>query len=88
VILADGTVVELTNICDDPAAGYTPDLDALIPLLPTMSSTWHSHPDASAQLSGEDWETFSSWPDHTHAIVGNDGVRWYAVKGGGVVNAA
>ena len=87
VILNDGTVVELVNICDSPDEGFTPDVDELIQHISEMRSTWHTHPNASANLSAEDWTTFVQWPEQTHAIVGNDGVRWYAVRGAAVVNA-
>ena len=87
LVLNDGTVVELTNICSDPTQGFTPDLQELLPFVDRSVATWHTHPGATANLSSEDWETFVEWPDHLHAIAGTDGLRWYAVKGSAVVNA-
>jgi proteasome lid subunit RPN8/RPN11 len=87
LVLDDGTVVELANICDKPEQGYTPNLDELIPHLPRMVATWHTHPDATANLSVEDWETFVQWPEQVHAIVGNDGLRWYRIARNAVINA-
>lgn len=53
-----------------------------------MMASWHTHPGGTANLSVEDWETFVQWPEQLHVIVGSDGIRWYAVKGSAVTNAA
>lgn len=87
LILKGGKLVEVQNICSEPEEGFLPDAADLIPHLPNAVGTWHTHPGASANLSVEDAETFVSWPDWLHAIVGEDGVRWYAVKNGAAINA-
>jgi hypothetical protein len=87
VILDDGSVVEFINLADDPENLAVFDVGQLIPYEHRVVASWHTHPDASATLTTEDWETFRGWPAWLHAIVGTDGVRWYAVKGRAVVNA-
>lgn len=87
-ITQTGEIVELTNIADDPNEGFYPDIDLVaLSHLDTAIATWHSHPGASANLSVEDWHTFVNYPDLSHAIIGTDGVRWYRVENGVVVNA-
>lgn len=87
-ILDDGTIVELQNVFEDPKEGCVidPTVEQL-DLLPRVVATWHTHPGANANLSAGDAETFCAWSNLHHAIVGTDGVRWYAVKNGAVVNA-
>lgn len=87
LILNDGTVVELANICDKPDEGFVPNVDDLIPHIAALAATWHTHPGMTANLSVEDWETFIQWPQQLHAIVGSDGVRWYRVAKNAVINA-
>lgn len=48
---------------------YTEDLKA--------QATWHTHPSASSNLSGEDHKAFKSYPELIHFIIGNDGVKAY-----------
>jgi hypothetical protein len=86
VILADGRIVELLNVADDPTTGYVPS-DDLFDFLDDLVALFHTHPGESANLSTEDWETFVLWPSASHFIIGIDGVRGYAVKGAAVVNA-
>jgi proteasome lid subunit RPN8/RPN11 len=87
VILSDGTLVELPNNAEDPSFGYFTDVANLEPYEDDLWATWHTHPGATANLSVEDNETFVQWPDLLHAIVGTDGVRWYQVRKGAVLNA-
>ena len=87
VILVDGTVIELENISGDEDS-YRLDPSDLLPHIDDLAGTWHTHPNATANLSVEDAETYLLWPDLTHYVVGTDGVRAYRVKGSLVVNAS
>ena len=87
VVLSDGEIVELVNEYADPENGAVLDLTPLIEISDQIVATWHTHPDATANLSSQDSESFVMWPQCLHAIVGTDGLRWYAVKGPAVVNA-
>jgi len=90
-ILDDGTLVEMLNSHDDPEFGakfrsadlfaylYDPEREV------TVTATWHTHPSASCNLSGEDYIAFQSHPDLTHYIVGNDGVGKFTVDETGTV---
>lgn len=85
-ILNDGTLVEIKNTSDDPDA-FAPAAADVFKHADAAVATWHTHPEASANLSVGDFETFVSWPSLTHIIVGTDGIRYYAVKNGLVINA-
>lgn len=87
IILADGALVEFENVADDPAEGFCPRITDPLQLN-EATGTWHTHPGANSNLSVGDSETFVSWPELLHAIVGSDGVRTYRVKNGAVINAA
>lgn len=88
VVLPGGRLLEFPNVSPEPGAGFQPQLTTETVLsLNDAVGTWHTHPDASANLSVEDSQTFQQWPDLLHAVIGTDGIRWYAVKNGAVVNA-
>jgi proteasome lid subunit RPN8/RPN11 len=87
VILDDGAIFELTNISEEPGTSCILDLIPLVPVVDRMVATWHTHPDATADLSGMDWDSFTQWPACAHAIIGTDGVKWYRVKGLAVLRA-
>ena len=86
VILDDGSLVEMTNFSEEENVCALDPLE-LLSVEDRLVATWHTHPTATAALSGMDWETFAGWPDLHHCIVGTDGIRWYAVKGQAVINA-
>lgn len=50
--------------------------------------TFHTHPNGSSNLSYEDYESFISYPNLVHYIIGEDGVRSYKVLDGRLVNAS
>lgn len=91
-ILEDNSVVELVNAHDDPEAGaqflseelfaylYDPDRDQ------EVVATWHTHPNQSSNLSGEDYTAFLNYPELDHYIIGNNGVSSYYVEDGVVKN--
>lgn len=87
-VLNDGSLMELANASDTPMEGaFLNPTPEQLQRLPDAIGTWHTHPGATANLSVGDFETFVGWPAMTHAIVGTDGVRWYAVKNNAVINA-
>lgn len=87
-VMSDGSLMELENLSDKPndGAALNPTVEQL-ERLPEARATWHTHPGTTANLSVGDFETFVGWANMLHAIVGTDGVRWYGVKNGAVVNA-
>ena len=87
-ILDDYTILELKNTSPQPNEGAMLDINVdQLADLDRAIATWHTHPGATANLSVGDSQTFVGWPTLRHAIVGTDGVRWYAVKHGAVINA-
>lgn len=86
-ILSGGKLLELKNVSTEPEKGFVPDLLPAIAHVNDAIGTWHTHPGSKAALSSEDATTFVQWPEFQHAIVGSDGVRWYGVKNGAVINA-
>lgn len=87
-VLEDGTLLEFPNNSPEPNEGASLEIGVeQLPLLDYAIATWHTHPGATANLSVGDAETFTQWPNMLHAIVGTNGVRWYGVKNGAVINA-
>jgi proteasome lid subunit RPN8/RPN11 len=84
-ILKDDTIVEVDNICGDPENGFEVRAEDLIRYEDEMAATWHTHPGKNANPSMADIPGFTNWPHLLHYIVGTDGVRCFAVKGGKVV---
>lgn len=86
-ILTNGKIIELKNISETPAEDFlADDQEVLEHCDKPIVALWHTHPSGSANLSAEDWESFLSWPDVEQIIVAQDEIRFYAVKGRGVVN--
>ena len=48
-------------------------------------ATWHTHPGETSVLSVGDYDTFTSYPQLDHYIVGKDGVQRYEVDPEGVL---
>lgn len=86
-VLLDGEVIELTNVAEDKVTKFdaSPD-EILLHCNKPIAALWHTHPDGSANLTSEDWHTFLAWPDVEHIIVAKDEIRFYGVKGTGVIN--
>lgn len=72
LVLKDGTVVELENVADDPVNSYEMAGESVLPFMEKdlVVSTWHTHPKADPNLSGEDYAGFLGWPDLSHIIIG------------------
>lgn len=85
VILHNGVVIEVENKAENPDESFDVDPQVMIEYEDQIKGTFHTHPGASAQLSGEDYQAFSNWRKLIHYIVGNDGVRAYEVNGNGAV---
>lgn len=89
--MADGSLIEIRNIAEDPVSTFEMDPEAVLPLIKTgqVVSTWHTHPKGDPTLSGEDYAFFASWPELKHKIIGvRDGENLtleYFVKDGLVV---
>jgi proteasome lid subunit RPN8/RPN11 len=91
LLLTDDSVVELENLANDPVLGYIMDPLQVLPYLTEgrIKGTWHTHPNGSATLSGEDLKGFAGWPQFLHYVIGRKGegveVRCYRVIGRAVV---
>lgn len=83
-VLKDGTIIEVENTSEKPDESFDVDPQVLIDNEAEMAGTFHTHPGASSQLSGEDYQAFTNWRVD-HYIVGNDGVRKYGVNRHGAV---
>lgn len=84
-VLKTGEIVEVENVCPQPTEGFDVKGEDIVKYYDLAASTWHTHPGASNNLSVNDYQTFLNWPDHTHFIIGNDGVREYRVENGDVL---
>lgn len=90
-ILTDGVCVEIENVAEDKEAGYVMEPQAAMALVKTgeVIGTWHTHPNAAPDLSGDDYKGFLSWPDMKHLIIGIEdadiATRWYEITSGVVV---
>lgn len=87
LILKDDTIVELENIHPNPEQGFEIDSSEVLRYLEQMKATWHTHPNQSSILSGEDHLCFSHWADLQHHIIGKDGISTYEVQNGAVLDA-
>lgn len=87
-VLRDGTIVELKNMCHDPANGFDFSGEDLLRYEDEALASWHTHTGKDCNLSTEDLNSFLNWPGLTHYIVGSDGVAAYAVEKGNVLRAA
>lgn len=89
-ILSDESVVECVNAHDDPEFGASYRSADLFDFVYNEDTeiraiaTWHTHPNVSSNLTGEDYAAFKSHPHLAHYIVGNDGVSKYTVEDGDV----
>lgn len=72
--------VECDNLHSDPVRGFRLSGKELIEK--KAKATWHTHPGNTSVLSHDDYVGFSQWPDLTHHIVGQDGVRSYKIIDG------
>lgn len=84
LILDDGQIVELENICPDPE-GFAVKPEDMVVYEERAVATWHTHPGADNNLSTGDYIGFQNWPRLRHYIVGTNGVKCYEVRDGKIV---
>lgn len=70
LVMADGTIAEITNIHPEPEQGFHMNPAELVLLVDDAVATWHTHPSSDPALSGEDYEGFCQWENLVHHIVG------------------
>lgn len=89
LIVEGNIIIHIPNIAENKALGYEMDPTEVLPYLDEVIGTWHTHPDADPNLSGEDYSGFLSWPDLEHLIIGvregNVVVVRYKIENGLVV---
>lgn len=87
-VISDGSIVEFTNVAASPTNEFLPDETELMAHIDRddIVALWHTHPAGSSALSPEDFKAFTDWPGIQHIIVARDGIRFYGVKGRGVIN--
>lgn len=85
LILTGDKIIETKNTHDDPVKGFKIDVEALAENEDSLTGTWHTHPNDTANLSQEDYAGFLQWPDLRHYIIGVDGVRCFEVADGLIV---
>lgn len=76
-ITKDGIIKEFVNESMEPDESFIVGEAALKILEDEAVATWHTHPQGSPNLSGDDYIGFRSWPDLYHFILGNPGVKCY-----------
>ena len=86
-VLRDGTLVEVANHCSDPENGFEVSGEDIIRYTDDAVATWHTHPGETNNLSVGDYQTFLSWPNLRHFIIGTNGIREYYVEDGEVLIA-
>ncbi|BAQ50282.1 hypothetical protein [Methylobacterium aquaticum] len=87
-VLPDGSVVEVQNICHEPADGFDIAAEDLLKYEDNAIASWHTHTGTDCNLTRDDLASFLNYPHLHHYIVGSDGVACYAVEQGRVVRAA
>lgn len=85
LILRNGDIIEVENVCDQPEEGFEVSPADLIKYGDDIVGTWHTHPGANANLSMNDYETYLAWPHLEHYIIGSNGVAKYIVVNGDVL---
>ena len=78
-ILEDNEIVEVMNISMSPEDSFMIRTEDILNYNEIAIATWHTHPNASSNLSHEDLVLIRNWPNLIHYIVGNDGVQGYTV---------
>jgi proteasome lid subunit RPN8/RPN11 len=93
VIAADGSIMEVPNIHEEPVKGFHMEPTCfLVAVEAGAVATWHTHPGRDPNLSEEDMAGFRAWPQLEHHIIGiRDGeptVHSFRVIDDGVVVTA
>lgn len=78
---------ECKNTSENPSESYEMSFEDMDKLDSSDTlGTFHTHPNESANLTYDDYETFMAYPGLKHYIIGKDGVRVYAVVDGRLLN--
>ena len=85
--IVDGEIIELDNIHPEPLNGFQIDDEDILRYINDIEAIWHTHPNSTSVLSGEDKQYITWWPNVSHYIVGADGISEYKVENGVVLNA-
>lgn len=88
LILEGGKIITAPNIHPEPTNGFMIDPSALLLNEQKMIGTWHTHPNGQSVLSAADHQGFRQWPNLTHYVIGEDGVRAYEVEDGLVLEVS
>lgn len=70
-------VIEVANIAQNPTEGWYISPEDVLKYGEAAWATWHTHPNHTANLGGDDHVTFKQWPELKHFVLGNDGVKCY-----------
>lgn len=78
-MLPGSGMVEVQNVADKPEEGFLISPEDILKYTEEKEAwaTWHTHPNETSNLSGEDFLMIKAWPDLIHFIVGKDGVKSY-----------
>lgn len=75
--IINGEIVEVENVSPKPEEGFVISVLDVIKYADSAEGTWHTHPEESCNLSGEDYPMFTMWKDLYHIIIGSDGIKKY-----------
>lgn len=84
-VLLDNSVIEVQNTHPNPDNHFDVSAADLIEYEDKIAGTWHTHPGKNSNLSVDDQAAFAMYPEATHYIIGNDGVRSYRFEGHSLV---
>jgi proteasome lid subunit RPN8/RPN11 len=85
-ILTSGEVIETENVSKTPKDSFEVDFERHLDIIDNIKASWHTHPGESSKLSNADSSGFRSFPEWSHYIVGQDGLREYIFNKGILVN--
>jgi len=84
-IMPDGSLVEVPNVATERQSSFRMEPADVISHEEKAWGTFHTHPNSTSNLSGEDYIAFTNYPDLKHIIIGDDGISCYSVAQSGVV---
>lgn len=81
----ENNFIEVENIFDSPNSAFLFSYEDEDRLSENGTATVHTHPNASSNLSKDDYDTFLNWWSLYHLIVGKDGITCYKISESGSV---
>lgn len=78
-VLENDEIVEIENIHDTPAKAFDTKAEDVARYGDLAVATWHTHPNASNNLSTVDMDMFLVWNNIDHYIIGANGVKKYVI---------